>query len=377
MSITPNDLVFPCAILLLASFWEAHRQDHHLRDADPRCQRFFWGYFFGYAKLFQGVLAVFLVFGIPGETGHDRVALIGVAIYFSIQSVLGWFVIKRQRWAWIVGTLASLNPAIYIANAFYGKTRWRELEPSERPDNGNASPRPPTAKFGRVAVIGGSVLLVTLFIVVCASSADVHFSSSGSLPLVESGTRPVPELIVAAPLPPDAPAIDIRNLPSILDPKPSSLTGADMLGLFFKAAEKPKGAGSPEFLLLETTALNGRSVLHAYANHLVALLYLSGASSVPAHLHGPQAMSFFRRAADLGYGEAQHAVGKFYEQGTWVIADQTEAYICFALAVASGCQNATIDRDRVRAQLDPSLVSRADSEAKVRLLALHAATANR
>lgn len=37
------------------------------------------------------------------------------------------FVVKRRRWAWVVLTIASLNPILWIAHYFYVRHRWTEL----------------------------------------------------------------------------------------------------------------------------------------------------------------------------------------------------------------------------------------------------------
>ena len=48
-------------------------------------------------------------------------------VYFTIIAVSGWFIIQRKRWAWVVGTIASLNPLMWIINYIYGRNRWREF----------------------------------------------------------------------------------------------------------------------------------------------------------------------------------------------------------------------------------------------------------
>jgi hypothetical protein len=47
--------------------------------------------------------------------------------YFAVQAVCGWFIIKRKRWAWAVGTAASFNIVWWIANSIYAKNRWQEF----------------------------------------------------------------------------------------------------------------------------------------------------------------------------------------------------------------------------------------------------------
>lgn len=50
-----------------------------------------------------------------------------VTAWCLIQGICGWFIIKRKRWAWAVGTVASLNLVLWIINCIYTRKRWKEL----------------------------------------------------------------------------------------------------------------------------------------------------------------------------------------------------------------------------------------------------------
>jgi hypothetical protein len=54
----------------------------------------------------------------------ERVGQLGFyAGYSLIQAICGWFILKRRWWAWIVGTILSLNILLWIINGIYGAKR--------------------------------------------------------------------------------------------------------------------------------------------------------------------------------------------------------------------------------------------------------------
>ena len=38
-----------------------------------------------------------------------------------------YYVIRRKKWAWVMGTVISLNPVVWITNVIYGRRRWKEF----------------------------------------------------------------------------------------------------------------------------------------------------------------------------------------------------------------------------------------------------------
>lgn len=56
---------------------------------------------------------------------------LATAAYGLVFTVVGAFMYKRRRWAWLVGTLLSLNPIVYIVNIIYLKNRWNEMTNEE------------------------------------------------------------------------------------------------------------------------------------------------------------------------------------------------------------------------------------------------------
>ncbi len=46
---------------------------------------------------------------------------------FAISAVAHYFIIKRNKWAWIIGGILELNPVLWVTNYMYLKNRWGEM----------------------------------------------------------------------------------------------------------------------------------------------------------------------------------------------------------------------------------------------------------
>jgi hypothetical protein len=107
-----------CAILAIAPAFilERRRVKRELANTQP----YTWGLYQGLGALLFGV--VMLVGGIAaGGEGF----LGGLAL-FGLYGITGWFVVKRRRWAWVLLTVATFNPFLWIAHYVYGRNRWSE-----------------------------------------------------------------------------------------------------------------------------------------------------------------------------------------------------------------------------------------------------------
>jgi uncharacterized integral membrane protein len=97
------------------------------------------GIFYGISCLYLGI--AFIVFGgIDAVAGKNSEAIMnvmfggffGIVILFyigiaaSAAAVVGHYVIKRKKWAWIVITVGS-GPIGWLINGIYGANRWDEF----------------------------------------------------------------------------------------------------------------------------------------------------------------------------------------------------------------------------------------------------------
>ena len=115
----------PALLLLpLLAFW----RDKELHDRDPSVMGFKWGYFTGFRVLFVGVIYLFVLdrATASGEFPEHEVD----AAEFWVTVVLfvpGVFILMRRRWAWVLYTIGSMNPALWMINGIYIKNRWEEI----------------------------------------------------------------------------------------------------------------------------------------------------------------------------------------------------------------------------------------------------------
>jgi hypothetical protein len=111
-----------CAIgipLLVPFLLERRRKRHGIGKLP-----YTWGYFVGCWLVFLGALTAAVgLLGYAGKPGVGPSALVLSAVFY----VPGWFVIRRHRWAWIVGSIVSLNPVWWLINHVYGRNRWDEF----------------------------------------------------------------------------------------------------------------------------------------------------------------------------------------------------------------------------------------------------------
>ncbi|BCS88630.1 hypothetical protein [Pseudodesulfovibrio sediminis] len=98
----------------------------HLRMPHVRVYR--WGYYLGAMGVMgYGLLA--LVATALVLTGETKAVVL--AALFILCAVPFFFIIRRKRWAWIVGTILLFNPVLWIINAIYARHRWAEMQTEE------------------------------------------------------------------------------------------------------------------------------------------------------------------------------------------------------------------------------------------------------
>ena len=90
--------------------------NRRFKRRNPEVRSFRWGYYFSIMSFIAGlVLGAFL------ECGATAVIVCGL-----IYAVLAWFFAQRHHWAWVILTIVSLNPVVWIINSIYLRKRWAE-----------------------------------------------------------------------------------------------------------------------------------------------------------------------------------------------------------------------------------------------------------
>ena len=119
-------VLFFVASILVAKRFDKERLETGTRNTLP----FVWGYVFGMGAIWIPPLCLWLRW-IEPQSGEEQYSfgytIVLVALSLAIFGSLGYFVIRRDRWAWVVLSLFG-GPVIWIVNYLYGKRRWEEME---------------------------------------------------------------------------------------------------------------------------------------------------------------------------------------------------------------------------------------------------------
>jgi TPR repeat protein len=90
-------------------------------------------------------------------------------------------------------------------------------------------------------------------------------------------------------------------------------------------------------------------------------MYLEGQGVLP---DDAAAVSWFRKAADQGYAEAQSTLGLLYRSGEGVPQDYVLAHMWFNLAAARGKQDAASHRDSISERMTAGQIAEAQKLAR-------------
>ena len=123
--------VFYFLIAMVAGIFIARKLESRLKASIPATRPYRWGFYFGCLGVACLPLAIMtmLAMVVAGTNGKFETlgSFLGYTVFFSIHSVSGWFIIKRKRWAWVVGTVFSCNIVLMVTNYIYGGNRWGEF----------------------------------------------------------------------------------------------------------------------------------------------------------------------------------------------------------------------------------------------------------
>ena len=99
----------------------------YLEDRYLTVRPFRWGYYYGCMGLACTPFTLLFLFALivaANASQWERVGeMIVYTVYCGIQSVCGWFIIKRRWWAWVLSTILSFNILVWIINWMYGRKR--------------------------------------------------------------------------------------------------------------------------------------------------------------------------------------------------------------------------------------------------------------
>jgi len=94
--------------------------NRRFRRGNPNKMSFRWGYYF----CIQVVMAIANLCWAFAE--HGDIGVVSSTVCLLIYTVLAWFFAQRHHWAWVILTILTFNPIMWIINAIYLHTRWSE-----------------------------------------------------------------------------------------------------------------------------------------------------------------------------------------------------------------------------------------------------------
>jgi TPR repeat protein len=105
--------------------------EKRLKARSPATRTYWWGFTFGCLRVAEAPLALgFAVEALLAgfRSRGDLFALdLALTVLLTTHAVSGWFIIRRKRWAWVVGTIFSCNIVFWVVNSIYGRNRWGEF----------------------------------------------------------------------------------------------------------------------------------------------------------------------------------------------------------------------------------------------------------
>jgi hypothetical protein len=140
--------------IMLAAAAVSFPMEKRRRLAQPGSRPYRWGIFLGVQLTLigcvAGVGAAVLAFSLP-DSGYEPLGW--YVMFAAAYGGAGFYVLQRYRWAWVVGTVLSINPVFWIANVQYGRNRWSEMRtlPAPRLTLDPASNHLPDNNIARVA----------------------------------------------------------------------------------------------------------------------------------------------------------------------------------------------------------------------------------
>ena len=124
-----DEVYWGIAILCLAiSIPAAFTMNDSLHKKHPELKPYAWGYYIGWMGMLSWSAIGILQFMAASKTygsRSDTFAVLGVI--FIVAAIAHFFIIKRNKWAWVIGIILQFNPILWIINGIYLKNRWDEM----------------------------------------------------------------------------------------------------------------------------------------------------------------------------------------------------------------------------------------------------------
>ena len=111
----------PSAIIAL-------RTNKRLHKSLPDLQSYIWWHFCGVQLIFTSIVFMPMMVAATGRGDITAPVCIGFLIMLTIALVAGCFIVRGSKWGWVIGSLLSLNPLLWLINYFYYRRRVRDFD---------------------------------------------------------------------------------------------------------------------------------------------------------------------------------------------------------------------------------------------------------
>jgi hypothetical protein len=187
---TTSDITFLSWLYILAaivtSIFVALSIEKRRTVQMPATRPYRWGFYVGSMGLACAPLALFFAAATVVAGRNDRWEGVGycsvLTVFFALHAICGWFIVRRTRWAWVVGTILSCNIFVWIINFIYGRNRWQEFG-SQPGGSASSQLQPPASARSRSLTKQQKVALAVAAVVVVlfgCLSLSAEISRSGS-----------------------------------------------------------------------------------------------------------------------------------------------------------------------------------------------------
>lgn len=154
MSEGPNYIAL-AIIFALASVPAAFILNGWQREKHPELLPFKWGYYCGFSGAFSySTFAILQLLAALDSYGSRSKMLFLLSVVFAIATIVHVAIIKRNKWAFVFGTILSLNLILWIINGIYIRNRWSELK---------GLPRMLGGRLENISLVGRAIIFGAVF----------------------------------------------------------------------------------------------------------------------------------------------------------------------------------------------------------------------
>lgn len=152
-------------VCLVISIPAAFTMNDSLHKKHPELKPYAWGYYIGWmGTLSWSAIGILQFIAASNTYGSRSDTFAALGFVFLVAAIAHFFIIKRNKWAWIIGIILQLNPVLWIINGIYLKNRWTEMGGLPVAEVGNKFKK---ASFSTRVLLAGSgfwALVVLAFV---------------------------------------------------------------------------------------------------------------------------------------------------------------------------------------------------------------------